>query len=78
MKVSESCTLGRKSKVGASAWGEKSGLHCKKREVSKSRRSSCKENLPRRIRKKHEWVSERKSSPGGSGESWFYSKSGQI
>ena len=32
----------------------------------------------RRRRRKHKQVSWRKSSPGGYGESWFHSKSGQT
>ena len=43
----------------------------------KGRRAS-KKSLPRRSRRKHERVSERKSSPGRSAESWFHFKSGQT
>ena len=43
----------------------------------KGRQASTK-SLPRRSRTKHERVSGRKSSPGRSAESWFYSKSGKI
>ena len=39
---------------------------------------ASKESLPRRSRRKHERVSGRKSFPGRSAESWFYSKSGQT
>ena len=35
------------------------------------------ESLPSRNERKHKRVSVRKSSLGGSGESWFHSKSGQ-
>ena len=36
---------------------------------------ACKENPFKKSRTKYERVSGRKSSPGGSGESWFHSKS---
>ena len=51
------------------AWGGKSGLHSERRLVSRSRGRAGKENLPRSWRK-YEQVSGRKSSNGGSGESF--------
>ena len=51
--------------------GDQSGSMRRKGRASKK-------NLPKRSRRKHERVSGRKSSPGRSAESWFYSKSGQT
>ena len=70
--------LGEKEGTGAGAWGGKSGLHIKRRQVPRSRGRASKENLPRRSREKHKWVSGLKSSPGSSGESQFHSKFGQT
>ena len=39
---------------------------------------SSKKSLSKRSRRKHEWVSGCKSSPGRSAQSWFHSKSGQT
>ena len=39
---------------------------------------ASKKKIPGKSRRKHERVSGHKSSPGGSGESWFYSKSSQT
>ena len=39
---------------------------------------ASKEKLSRKIRKKHEWVSGCRSSPGGSRVSWFHSKCDQT
>ena len=48
----------------------------KEKEVPKWKDRASKKSLPRRSRGKHERVSERKSSPRRSAESWFHSKSG--
>ena len=77
VKVSKRCTLARERRIGALARRGKGGLHNEGRQVSRRGKAS-KENLSRRSRKKHERVSGFKSSPIGSGESWFYSKSGRT
>ena len=59
------------------AWTEKGGVHSDGRQVSRRKGKASKKSLPRRSRRKHEQVSECKSSPGTSAESWFHSKSGQ-
>ena len=53
------------------AWRKKGRLHSEGKQIPK-------ESLPRGSRRKHERVSGRKSSPGRSAKSWFYSKSGQT
>ena len=59
--------------IRARAWRGKSRLHHEQREVSRSKGRASKKSLPRRGRRKHERVSEGKSSPGRSAESWFNS-----
>ena len=78
VKVSESRILARKSGIGAGARRKKDGLHSKRRQIPRRKGRASKESLHRRRRRKHERVSGRKSSPGQSAESWFYSKSGQL
>ena len=78
VKVGESRTLARERQIRAGAWRGKSGLHSGGRQIPRRRLRASKENLPRRSRRKHERVSERKSFSGRSTESWFYSKSGQT
>ena len=63
----------RERGIRAGAWRGKGKLHSEERQVPRKRGRASKKNLPRRSRKKHERVSVRKSSPGGSAESWFYS-----
>ena len=57
---------------------EKGGLHSEVKQVPRRRGRESKNRFPRRSRRKHERVSECKSSPGRSAESWFHSKSGQT
>ena len=76
--MSESRTSAREKGNRAGAWEEKDGLYSEGRQVLGRRESACKENFPRRSRKKREEVSGRKSFAEESAESWFYSKSGQI
>ena len=64
--------------MGAAPWGGKGELHGEERHVSNRRGKASKENLPRRSGRKHKRVNGYKSSPGGSVESWFHSKSGQT
>ena len=78
VKVSESRALAREGRIRAGEWRGKGGLHSEGRQVSRKWRWVTKENLPMRSRRKHERVSRRKSSLGGSAESWFQSKSGQT
>ena len=70
--MNESHTL--VGEIRARAWRGKGGLHREIRAGSKK----VKKGLPRGSRRKHERVSGRKISPGGSAESWFHSKSGQT
>ena len=74
--MSESRTLARKKGIGAGAWRGKSGFHSEGRQVPRRRERASKENLSARSGRMHKRVSGRKSSSGGSGKSWFYSKSG--
>ena len=78
VKVSESRTLARKRRVREGAWSGKSQFHTVGRRNRRRREKTGKEILLRRKRRKHEGISGRKNSPGGSGESWFHSKSGQT
>ena len=78
VKVGESCTLARERGIRARAWRGKGGLHSEERRIPRRKGRASKKSLPRTSRRKHERVSEHKSSPGRSTESWFHSKSGQI
>ena len=78
VKVSVSCTLARDRFIRVRAYGGKGGLYSKGRQAPRRRGRASNENIPRRSRRKHERVSGRKNSPGGLGESWFHSKSGQT
>ena len=73
VKVGESRTLARKRGIRARAWSGKRGLHRGGRQIPRRKGRASKKRLPRTCRRKHEWVSGRKSSPGRSAESWFYS-----
>ena len=68
----------RERVIRARAWRGKGGLHSEERQVPRKRGRTSKRSLLRRSRRKHEWVSGCKSSPGCSAESWFHSKSGQT
>ena len=59
----------KKRKIQERARGGKSGLHSERRQVPRRRGKASKNSLPRRGRRKREWVSRRKSSPGRSAES---------
>ena len=78
VKVGESSTLAREREITARAWRGKGGLHSEGRQIPTRKERASKMSFPRRSRRKHEQVSRRKSSPGRSAESWFYSKSGQT
>ena len=78
VKVSENLSLVGVREIRAGARKGKGGLHRKRRQVPKRKGRASKKGLLREIRRKHEWVSERKSSPGRSAESWFHSESGQT
>ena len=56
----------------------KGGIHSEGRQVPRRRGRAGKKSLPKRSRRKDERVSGRKSSPGRSAVSWFYSKPGQT
>ena len=78
VKVGESRTLTSERGIRARAWSGKGGLHCERRKIPRRKERASTKSLPRTSRRKHERVSGCKSSPGGSAESWFYSKSGQT
>ena len=78
VKMGESRTLARKRGIRARAWSGKGGLHRERGKIPRRKGRASNKNLPRTTRRKHERVSERKSSPGRSAESWFHSKSGQT
>ena len=78
VKVCESRTLARVRGAGARAWRGKGVLHRERGKIPGRKRRTSKKSLPKRTRRKHEWVSGRKSSQGRSAESWFHSKSGQT
>ena len=69
--------LGERGGIRARAWSGKGGLHHEGRQIPRRTGRASNKSLPRTSRRKHEQVSGRKSSPGGSAESWFHSKSGQ-
>ena len=71
-------TLARKRGIRARAWSGKVGLHRERGKIPRRKGRASKKSLPRTSRRKHEWVSGRKISPGRSAESWFYSTSGQT
>ena len=74
VRVSKSRTLSRER--GFERDHEEKKVESKVKEgCSKEEKEGEKEKLSRRSRKKHERVSGRKSFSGGSGESWFCSKS---
>ena len=68
----------RERGIRARAWRRKGGFYREGRQIPKRTGRASKKSLPRRDRRKHERVSERKSSPGRSAESWFRSKFGQT
>ena len=79
VKMSEGHTLARDRGIRAEAWRGKRGLHSKGRQVPRRRRwRASNKSFPRTGRRKHERMSECKSSPERSEESWFHSKSGQT
>ena len=78
VRVSESRILTRERRIRVGAWRSKGGLHSEVRQIPRRKGRASKKSLPRRSRRKHEWVSGRKSSFGRSAESWFHSKSGQT
>ena len=78
VKMGESRTLARVRGIRARAWSGKGGLHGEGRQIPRRTGRAGNKSLPRTSRRKHERVSGRKSSPGRSAESWFYSTSGQT
>ena len=78
VKVSESHILERKREIRLRVWRGKGGLHGERRVAPRRRGRVSKESLAKGGRRKHKWVSQCKSSPGRSAESWFHSKSGQT
>ena len=73
VKVGESCTLARVRGIRARAWRAKGGLHRERWQIPRRTGRASKKSLPGTSRRKHEWVSRCKSSPGRSAESWFHS-----
>ena len=68
-KVGESCTSARKRGIRVRVWRGKGGLRSERRQVLKKRGTASKKSLSGGSRRKYEWVSGRKSSPGRSAES---------
>ena len=64
VKMSESRTLARVRGIRARAWSGKGGLHGEQGQIPRRKGRASKKSLPRTSRRKHEWVSGRKSSPG--------------
>ena len=73
VKVGESRTLARVRGIRARAWRGKGGLDREREKIPRRTGRASNKSLPRTSRRKHERVSERKSSPGRSAESWFHS-----
>ena len=76
--MGESRTLARKREIRARTWVGKGGLNREQGQIPRREGRASNKSLPRTSGRKHERVSERKSSPGRSAESWFHSKSGQT
>ena len=76
--MSESRTLARERGIRARAWKRKGRLHREGGQIPRKKGRASKKSLPKRVRRKHERVSERKSSTGRSEEFWFHSKCGQT
>ena len=77
VKMGESHTLARVRGIRARARSRKGGLHRERGQIPRRKGRASKMSLARTSKRKHERVSERKSSTGRSAESWFHSKSGQ-
>ena len=73
VKMGKCHTLARERRIRAKAWKGKSGLHREARQIPRRKGRASKKSLPRTSRRKHEQVSESKSSPGRSAQSWFRS-----
>ena len=56
--------LGERGGIRARAWRDKGGLHGEGRQIPRRKGRASKKSLPRTSRRKHEWVSGHKSSPG--------------
>ena len=79
IKASESRTLAREE--GSEREHEEERVDSSVKEGRQNPRRTgraSKKSLPRGSRRKHEWVSGRKSSPGASAEFWFHSRSSQT
>ena len=76
VKVGESRTLAREGEKRARAWSGKDGIHREGRQIPRRKGRASNKSLT--SKRKHERMSERKSSPGRSAESWFHSKFGQT
>ena len=70
--------LGEREGIKPGAWRGNSRLHDEGRQIPRRKGRESKMSFPRRSRRKHEWMSRRKSSPGRSAESWFHPKFGQT
>ena len=77
VKMGESRTLAREKGDQSESMERKGGLHREQRQIPRRTGRASKKSLSKGSRRKHERVSERKSSPGRSAESWFHCKSGQ-
>ena len=69
----KSRTLARKRGIRARVWSGKGGLHRERGQIPRRKGRASKKSLPRTSRRKHEWMSGCKSSPGRSAESWPHS-----
>ena len=78
VNVGESRSLAKERGIRARAWKGKDGVHGERRQIPRRKGRASKKSLSRKSRRKHEWVSGHKSSPGQSAKSWFHSKSGQT
>ena len=69
VKMGESCTLARERGIRAGASRGKGGLHSEGRKIPRRKGRASNKSLPKRGRRRYEWVSGCKSSPGRSAES---------
>ena len=78
VKVGESLTLAREREGSEQEHEEERVDSTVKEGRFQSTKGRASKKSLSRSRRKHEWVSGRKSSPVQSAESWFHSKSGQT
>ena len=72
VKVGDSRTLAGERRIRARAWSGKSGLcglHRERRQIPRRKGRASNKSFSKKSRRKHEWVSGRKSSPARFAES---------